>query len=1059
MKKIFILLLICSTSLFSSDFAKDTKDYYVHGQPLNDSLKFINIYMCFISNGFIKEKGKVAGLTNKGPYKVLTDSTLCSQDFAQRSSLSGAGSAQGSDDSGNTISSSYNTSVFDVKKDGAGPWTAQIWSEINHGSTDPVFLPTKIFYDYSISRVPCVILLEEDRVPGVNCSKYGNLKLEYTYWPSVDTWPTIQPAFTGLGLDKKDITAGLGQIEIKDTTINYKAHAGANTYNLKLIGDSNDTNISKGIFERFVFTGNGPVWSVGYMFYADRNKTKNFYCKKYKYADLLIYKFPTAAVPLAAQNTSMPAYDFLTAENKWGPKTVQNWQEYFPASPITNATSYWKDNVIPTNAFEYEEVCYSSKPEDALRLVTEYGLYDDTTGERINLSNMPHTISATASGANEFPNGKMYLWASEYGVYVPHRYRGYFTPEVTTWKNMSPTASSAERSKEYTLKQNFIQVDKITVSYIALNDVHKNNIRMWHNDQHWDTQFKNLGFCGLDSTDKDGNACTYYQEYDGYYDKDLETDGNNATKGGFVFTGGLTCNAGPCQSTAINIQFENSEWLSTMVAGTAPHTYVRHGHFWNHDSRSNLSVSENAFQNPDSNSQTNGIRIEKNEYISIQDLPNNLYCLERCLSPERLNTTYDNLIIQGEQIAADNNQSWEKTSISGNTDRIPLDQPYFDTGPYIKSTEVNGSGQLEYDRDNNGTPEWTRDNAVGLWQDGIRADQVIRYSEDDSGVITTTGSTGAAIASTVLSFDSDNVTKLNQIKDMYALLNGSRVKNDQQNQIMNSAPWGFWNGPLVDATGLAQSECSDNYSVYDSSDADEYDYRPGWTQGQNQKSAGTRYCVSKFWEGKVTTWYNIRVTAQPNYDLIDSTTGKSKVFDRPKNLDFVVPIDGKDNDGNIVYPEEARGQKLRLTYAGIGSRLQGVPMRFIDFTSGLPWDGDPDRVRYLRGVDEFEIHPGAQVTETLNGVTTTYKLKPLRGHAYLKQISKNDALALIGTGVTEIPYDSSITIDDKSILRDISPNGTTENSIGTMPTSIINNGNPCVVDGILNVVDAACAIN
>ena len=121
--------MICSTSLFSSDFARDKKDYYVHGQPLNDSLKFINIYMCFISNGFIKEPGKVAGLTNKGPYKVLTDSALCSQDFAQRSSLSGAGSAQSTDDSGNVKSSSYNTSVFDVKKDGAGPWTAQIWSE------------------------------------------------------------------------------------------------------------------------------------------------------------------------------------------------------------------------------------------------------------------------------------------------------------------------------------------------------------------------------------------------------------------------------------------------------------------------------------------------------------------------------------------------------------------------------------------------------------------------------------------------------------------------------------------------------------------------------------------------------------------------------------------------------------------------------------------------------------------------------------------------------------------------------------------------------------------
>ena len=1053
MKRIFLLLLILSNGLFSStDFEKDKKDYFVHGQPLNDSLKFINIYNCFISNGLIKEKGKAAGLTNKGPYKVLTDSTLCSQDFDQRSDISGSGSAQGSNDSGDVQSSSYNTAIFDVKKDGTGPWTAQIWSEVNQGSTDRRFLPMKIFYDYSISRVPCNILKVEDRVPGVNCSKYGNLKMEYTYWPSVDNWSTIEPGFTGLGLDQKDITVGLGQIEIKDTSINYKAHAGANTYNLKLISNADNTNISKGIFERWFSSGNGPVWSLGYMFYADRSPSKNFYCKKYKYANLLLYKFPSPGVPENVQNLNMPAYNFLTEENKWGPKEVQNWQDYFPGSVIDNPTTWWKSEVIDNNDFEYDEICYSSKPEDALRLVTEYGLYDDATGERINLTNTPHTISATANASNEFPMNQMYLWASEYGVYVPHRYRGFFTPEVTVWKNMSPTASSAERSKEYTLKQNFIQVDKITVSYIALNDIHKNSVRIWHNDEHWNAQFKNLGFCGIDSVDKDGNACTYYQEYEGYYDKDLENDGNNTTKGGFVFNEALTCNGGPCQSTAVNIRFENSEWLTTMVAGNAPHTYVRHGHFWNHDSRSNLNVSESAFQNPDSNTSTNGIRIEKNEFISIQDLPSNLYCLERCLSPERLNTTYDNLIAQGIAIAGDSNQNWEKTSISGNANRSAISQPYFDTGPYIKSSEVNGSGQLEYDRNNDGTPEWTRNNAVGNWQDGIRANQVVNYTQS-GGVISTTGSTGNAIASTVLSFDSENITKLNQIKDMYALLNGSRVTNPLNNQIETNAAWGFWNGPLVDATGLAQSECSDNYSVYDSSDADEYDYRPGWTQAQNQKSAGTRYCVSKMWEGKVTSWYNIRITAQPNYDLMDPDTGKAKVFDRPKNLEFVVPTN------NNLYPEEARGKRLRLRYSGIGSPLQGVPKKYIDFTSGLPWDGDPDRIRFIRGVDEFEIHAGAQVTETLNGVTTTYKLKPLRGHAYLKQISKNDALALIGSGVTEIPYDSSITIDDKSILRDISPNGTPANSIGTKPTSIINNGNPCVINGIHNKVDAACAIN
>ena len=81
--------------------------------------------------------------------------------------------------------------------------------------------------------------------PGVNCSKYGNLKLDFTYTPSVDNWSTIQPAFAHLGLDEKDKTVGLGMIEIQDNTINYKAHAGTNTFNLNLQADS---NVVKGIF-------------------------------------------------------------------------------------------------------------------------------------------------------------------------------------------------------------------------------------------------------------------------------------------------------------------------------------------------------------------------------------------------------------------------------------------------------------------------------------------------------------------------------------------------------------------------------------------------------------------------------------------------------------------------------------------------------------------------------------------------------------------------------------------------------------------------------------------
>ncbi len=73
-------------------------------------------------------------------------------------------------------------------------------------------------------------------------------------------------------------------------------------------------------------------------------------------------------------------------------------------------------------------------------------------------------------------------------------------------------------------------------------------------------------------------------------------------------------------------------------------------------------------------------------------------------------------------------------------------------------------------------------------------------------------------------------------------------------------------------------------------------------------------------------------------------------------------------------------------------------------------------------------------------------------------MKKSAALALIGPGITEIPYNTTISISDRSVLRDVSPNGTTENSIGVKPTStVINGGNPCVVDGVHNETDAACA--
>ena len=82
----------------------------------------------------------------------------------------------------------------------------------------------------------------------------------------------------------------------------------------------------------------------------------------------------------------------MSPENKWGPKAIDNYQNYITISPVTNATQYWKTNIITANPFEYEEICYSTEKTNALRLVTEYGLYD-SAGSRIDLQISPYHFS------------------------------------------------------------------------------------------------------------------------------------------------------------------------------------------------------------------------------------------------------------------------------------------------------------------------------------------------------------------------------------------------------------------------------------------------------------------------------------------------------------------------------------------------------------------------------------------------------------------------------------------------------------------------------------------
>jgi hypothetical protein len=234
-------------------------------------------------------------------------------------------------------------------------------------------------------------------------------------------------------------------------------------------------------------------------------------------------------------------------------------------------------------------------------------------------------------------------------------------------------------------------------------------------------------------------------------------------------------------------------------------------------------------------------------------------------------------------------------------------------------------------------------------------------------------------------------------------------------------------------------ECDKNYNDFNTSN-DEYEYRPGWTQLQSQEK---RYCTNKFYHGNVTEYYAITFRTAPTYNLMEGNAVVT--FDKPKNLIFSIPA-------NANYPSEFHGQQYWLQFIGDGNRLNGLPMERYDTSSGETIDNAAAWQASHRWVDSFVIQDGQSVTDADSGAT--YTIKSLRGQIYLKPITTSAALNLIGGGASSIPYDMEAAIPSTDFLKDLSPNnGTAANSIGAEPTAILNDGAPCVVDGVKNLKD------
>ena len=242
----------------------------------------------------------------------------------------------------------------------------------------------------------------------------------------------------------------------------------------------------------------------------------------------------------------------------------------------------------------------------------------------------------------------MYAWANEWGVYLDHKYNSY-VDENTIWKNNNPNATDAERAKSYTLQSNHVVVTEITINYLALDELHGHVLQTHIKDEYWNNQYKALGFCGADGKTNGGQNCTFRTDYVGYYDKDLNgEDGDNASKGGFVFNKYYNCDPDGCTSGNLSgadiVKFENTQWVSNMSKNYGSKTYVKELILLDRSAKTILRVGNASLQNQTSNSSSNGLKYLGYKNVPLSTLPTTLQCIFRCISPSALNTSYQGLL-------------------------------------------------------------------------------------------------------------------------------------------------------------------------------------------------------------------------------------------------------------------------------------------------------------------------------------------------------------------------------------------------------------------------------
>ena len=970
--KIILILSIIFSSvyIYADDFTDDAAevDYYVPGILANDAMQMVNFLLCFF------EKTNGSTFIDKGAYAALVDEAKCETASGADAASEGAAASGGSAASGGGGAAGAENAVEEVA------YTPGVFQNITSGNT----ATGKGWVDLSLdiggpSEVPVkayvASVVSADKSES---NQFGTFTMRYDLRNKVPVQGIIPLANQQLNVGYLNVDGSV--IEYREDGLQYPPRI----IKVNLADPNNQQGYLQSIAQTQTNAGS-RTFAVKHK--VTVNKGSNVYCQKFDGAQEYI-NAGAGPVPSGAE-LSQEAFKIII-------DAVMNGGGYVSTDGGTPQTLT-------------EEHCWDTRKSEARRVIYQYGTYKNSDGSRANLTNPSMSLEANGTDNAGLGNNRIYSHASYWGVHLDKAFRSSVS-DTTIFRNQRSVADT----KSYSLRKNYIEIEKNTRQYLSLNQLggvsFQFHVDGFKNDNTYRTKLNNLGFPVAGNCTKAVGNCP---EYSG----SITVSGSTVS---FKVTHGMDWGQNIMPFKLNNpITFTAAQWTAQMI----DNSYGRRMHFWDPDSHQNYTVPYAAFGTVDSSNPASQVRTTIRNKIDIAQLNtelggDSLLCIRECLGATEMNTAIAAAFTAVETEAAPG---------------ILNTSPYKAVGPYFPVTTYFDTGAQNGNQDV-GEPDIQKGtyNNIG----GVLINDAVAYTVNSGKLREGT------VGNTFIEYTNANATLVDAREHGDALSNYRfYVKPDNTYADNWDQRFGYsfhmraFKGSAANINDLKCDASGGNARGYDGN------YRAkaaggGFNEDEAVLSNGTNYlCEYKIWEGAIDTTYSIRIKQMPDYRLFSNTDNDFINVSPPEKVLFSVPAETEITynfkDADFV---DLEGQKFKLKFEGYGE-LHNLPGRVVNTCTGDVLG------RYVNGwnqcyryIHEFIIPDGTVLTNLSGG--DDLKVRALRGDEFLKKLANPPA------GITYTA--DSADLPNESNLQNLFDGA---NAIGDVPTNILNNGDPSVIHG------------